>query len=206
LSYAAGRLSAADFVAPIAFEDAEGCAYLGVKLHDGGIFALESAIGGVSVFQDRIFVTQDDTLLPEGARQNVVGRINLKGRDKCELSMDRNRIFWSSESKTAVRRLILLALADIANQVMGRVLRQEGSDHIRTSIRNHLAIFFDFSEVDDAVHDRLCEPLQKVIDKRFRDFVRVHFAHTGSAAGVPAADGYGERWQQRILGTFAHKN
>jgi hypothetical protein len=49
-----------------------------------------------------------------------------------------------------------------------------------------LAIFFDFGEVDDAVHERLCQPLQKVIDKRFRDFVRVHFGRTRSKAGVPA--------------------
>jgi hypothetical protein len=36
------------------------------------------------------------------------------------------------------------------------------------------------------LHERLCQPLQKVIDKRFRDFVRVHFGHTRSKAGVPA--------------------
>jgi hypothetical protein len=69
-----------------------------------------------------------------------------------------------------------------------------------------LAIFFDFGEVDDAVHERLCQPLQKVIDKRFRDFVRVHFAHTRSKAGVPDADGYGERWQRRVLASFGPKN
>ena len=206
LSYAHRLSGEADFTAPIAFDDAEGHLYLGTKMNDGRIFSLASAMGGVSVFQDGIFVTQDETLLPEGARQNVIGRINLKGRDKCDLSMDRNRIFWDGGRKKAVRQLILLALAEIANQVLDRMLPQDGSDLHRTSVRNHLAIFFDFGEVDDAVHDRLCAPLQKVVDKRFRDFVRVHFAHTRSAASVPAADGYSERWQQRILATFAPKN
>ena len=206
LSYAPRLSGEADFTAPIAFDDAEGHLYLGVKMHAGRIFSIESAIGGVSVFQDGIFVTQDETLLPEGARQTVIGRINLKGRDKCDLSMDRNRIFWDGGRKKAVRQLILLALAEIANQVMDHVRQQGGSGHHQTSVRNHLAIFFDFGEVDDAVHDRLCEPLQKVVDKRFRDFVRVHFAHTRSAASVPAADGYSERWQQRILASFAPKN
>jgi hypothetical protein len=206
LSYAAGRMDDGDVVAPIDFADAEGYVYLGLKLHDGRIFALESASGGVSVFQDGIFVTQDDSLLPEGARQNVVGRINLKGRDKCELSMDRNRLFWTGNQKHRIRQHVRMALADVANQVMDQVHGQDTPERTRTSIINHLAIFFDFGDVDDAVHDRLCRPLQKVIDKRFRDFVRVHFAHTRSKAGVPDADGYGERWQRRVLATFAPKN
>ena len=46
------------------------------------IHALESADGGVSVFQDGIFVTQVTALLPEGARQYIVTRINLLGQDK----------------------------------------------------------------------------------------------------------------------------
>ena len=75
----------------------------------------------------------------------------------------------------------------------------------RTSFINQLAIFFDFSEVDDVVHDGLCQPLQKVVDKRFRDFVRVHFPHARSVGGIPEADGYNERWQQRILASFAPK-
>jgi hypothetical protein len=160
----------------------------------------------VSVFQDGIFVTQDEGLLPEGARQNVVGRINLKGRDKCELSMDRNRLFWTGDQRRQIRQHIRMALADATNQVMDRMHREDAPERMRTSVINHLAVFFDFGDVDDAVHERLCPPLQKVIDKRFRDFVRVHFAHTRSAAGVPDADGYGERWQRRVLASFAPKN
>ncbi len=206
LSYAAYQQGAGDFVAPVPFADAEGYVYLGAKMHDSHIFALESASGGVSVFQDGIFVTQDDTLLPEGARQNVVGRINLKGRDKSELSMDRNRIFWAGDRKQRVRQQIRLALVAVANQVMDHLEKQGTPEPTQKSVINHLAIFFDFSEVDDAVHDRLCASLQQVVDKRFRDFVRVHFAHTRSAAGVPDAAGYGEQWQRHILASFAPKN
>jgi hypothetical protein len=72
----------------------------------------------------------------------------------------------------------------------------------KSSFINHLATFFDFSEVDDAVHDGLCESLQNVVNKRFKDFVRVHFPHTRSAGGIAEADGYSERWQQRILASF----
>ena len=206
LSYAVQHSGHGDFVASVPFEDAEGYVYVAAKMHGSRMFALESATGGVSVFQDGIFVTQDDNLLPEGARQNVVGRINLRGRDKCELSMDRNRIFWAAGRKKQVRQTISLALADVANRVMEKLDRQGAPERTRRSVLNHLAIFFDFSEVDDALHDRLCDVLQQVVDKRFRDFVRVHFAHTRSAVGIPEADGYGEQWQRRILASFAPKN
>ena len=206
LSYASQHSSLGDFIAPITFEDSEGFVYLRTKVHDSRIFSLESASGGVSVFQDGIFVKQDATLLPEGARQNIVGRINLKGRDKCELSMDRNRIFWTGDRKKQMLEKILLALADVANQVLDALNKQDPADHIKTSITNHLSVFFTFSEVNDAVHDRLCSALQRIVEKKFRNFVRIHFAHTRSAAGVPDADGYGEKWQRRILASFAPKN
>ena len=206
LSYAAHRVGDADYVAPVTFADAEGYIYLGAKLHDSRIFALETASGGVSIFQDGIFVTQDDSLLPEGARHHVVGRINLKGRDACELSMDRNRIFWAGDHKKRVQRQIRLALAEVANRVMDALERQSAPLNTRNSIINQLAIFFDFGDVDDAIHDRLCKPLQQTVDKRFRDFVRVHFSHTRSTSAVPEADGYGEQWQQRVLASFLPKN
>jgi hypothetical protein len=206
MSYANQFTGLGDFVAPIAFDDSDGYLYLPTKVHDSKIFSLGSAIGGVSIFQDGIFVTQDDTLLPEGARQTIVGRINLKGRDKCELSMDRNRIFWNGDHKKLVREQILMALAEVANQVLDSVSNQEAPDHIKTSITNHLSVFFEFSEVNDAVYYHLCGPLQQLVEKRFRNFVRIHFAHTRAAVGVPGADGYGEKWQRRILASFAPKN
>jgi hypothetical protein len=76
----------------------------------------------------------------------------------------------------------------------------------RNSFINHLATFFEFSEVDDVVHDGLCQSLQNVVDKRFRDFVRIHFPHARSAGGITEADGYNEQWQQRILASFAPMN
>lgn len=206
MSYAAVQNADSDFVAPVTFDDAEGFIYLGAKMNDSRIFALETATGGVSIFQDGIFVTQDNLLLPEGARQHVVGRINLKGRDKCELSMDRNRIFWTGERKKQIRQQIRLALVDIANRLMNALDTQGASVNTRNSFINQLAIFFDFSEVDDVVYDGLCPSLRKVVDKRFRDFVRIHFPHARSVGRIPEADGYNQQWQQRILASFAPKH
>ena len=67
------------------------------------------------------------------------------------------------------------------------------------SIVNHLAIFFEFSDVDDFMFDRLAEPIRRVVEKRFRDFVRINFAHTYKKSGIAEADGYSEAWQQKVL-------
>jgi Histidine kinase-, DNA gyrase B-, and HSP90-like ATPase len=205
LSYADEKRYASDFVAPLNFESSEGYLLLGAKMNVDHIFALDTAKGGVSIFQDGIFVIQLDSLLPEGARANVVGRINLKGEDKCELSMDRNRIFWTSDQKKRIRMLIRHALVDVASQLMNAMDEQDVPLTTRNSIINHLAIFFDFSDVDDPMHKKLCPPIRKIVEKRFRDFVRIHFAHTLRREGIPEADGYNERWQQKILESYVHK-
>ena len=54
---------------------------------------------------------QIETLLPDGARQHVIGRLNLEEADKCELSMDRNRLFWTGDQKHKIRQHIRMALA-----------------------------------------------------------------------------------------------
>ena len=118
LAYDTDESAGTVFVAPLKFQESEGYVRLGAKKNGTSIFALESADGGVSVFQDGIFVTQLGSLLPEGARQNVVTRINLVGRDKCELSMDRNRIFWKPDQLQNIKRLIRHGLVDVANQLM----------------------------------------------------------------------------------------
>ena len=204
LAYETDKRTGAIFVAPLEFKESEGYVRLGAK-KNGTIYALETADGGVSVFQDGIFVTQLAALLPEGARQYVVARINLVGRDKCELSMDRNRIFWKTDQLHNIKRVIRHGLVAVANQLMSAIKVQDVSVNTLNSIVNHLAIFFDFSDVDDVMFNKLPEPIRRLVEKRFRDFVRINFAHTLKKNGIAEADGYGEGWQQRILKTF-HKN
>ena len=79
---------------------------------------------------------------------------------------------------------------------------QQIADSTRSSIVNQLAIFFDFNEVDDTAHQRLNPSIRSIVEKRFRDFIRIHFAHTNRAEGIPEADGYSRRWQQQIVNTF----
>ena len=163
---------------------------------------MESADGGVSVFQDGIFVTQVTSLLPEGARQSAVTRINLMGQDKCELSMDRNRMFWKTDQLQNIKRVIRHGLADVANQLMSAVQAHYVAVNTLNSIVNHLAIFFDFSDVDDVMYNQLSLSIRRKVEKRFRDFVRINFAHTLRKDGIVEADGYSETWQQKILNSF----
>ncbi|MGD8242909.1 MAG: ATP-binding protein, partial [Desulfobacterales bacterium] len=190
------------FVASLELPASEGYLLLQAKKQTSYIQGLEPAHGGVSIFQDGIFVTQMDTLLPEGARQHVIGRINLEGADKCELSMDRNRIFWSEAHLGRIKQAVRLALADVTNRFMAAVQAQDAPEATRTMIINQLAVFFDFNEVDDALHAVLCPPIRDRVDKRFRDFVRINFAHAIKTVTKPAADGYSEKWQQVILDGF----
>ncbi len=190
------------FVAALDLPASEGYLLLQAKKQTSYIQGLEPAHGGVSIFQDGIFVTQVETLLPEGARQHVIGRVNLEGADKCELSMDRNRIFWSEARQAEIRRAVRLALVDVVRRCVAAVQAQEAPETTRTSIINQLAIFFDFNEVDDGVYTRLPSAIRARVEKRFRDFVRIHFAHAIKAAGRPAADGYNAAWQQVVLEGF----
>jgi hypothetical protein len=202
LSYHDPKTAAIDFIAPLRFKHAQGYLLLRAQKNVDHIFSVDTAKGGVSVFQDGILVTQLDTLLPEGARQNVIGRINLLGQDKCALSMDRNRIFWTDGQLLEIKNAIRKGLADAASQFVAAVTAQNVEPKIQQSIVNNLSIFFDFNEVDDDVHQRLCAPLRKVVEKRFRDFVRIHFPHTRRNEGIPEADGYSQSWQKRIMDAF----
>ena len=205
LAYDTDERTGTVFVAPLKFLESEGYVRLGA-LHNGtNIFALAAADGGVSVFQDGIFVTQLNSLLPEGTRQYVLARINLVGQDKCELSMDRNRIFWKGDQLQNIKRLIRHGLVDVTRQLMSAITSHEVSENTLNSIVNHLAIFFDFSEVDDGMYNQLSEPVRRVVEKRFRDFVRINFSHTMRKSGIADADGYSEAWQQQVLKKFEKK-
>jgi hypothetical protein len=85
---------------------------------------------------------------------------------------------------------------------MSAVQAQDLSMNTLNSIVNHLAIFFDFSDVDDIMYNHLSEPIRRVVEKRFRDFVRINFAHTLKKNGIAEADGYSESWQQQVLKYF----
>ena len=195
-----------EFVSKLGFTDSEGYLFLKTKRNFDNLYALESAKGGISIFQDGIFVTQTASLLPEGARQNVIGRINLTGKDRCELSMDRNRVFWTEAQLQAIKRIIQMGIVDLARQVLVDTAGQTPPLTFGQSLVNHLAIFFDFNDINDEMYQKLPGPVQKIVAKRFRDFVRVHFAHTRDKNHVPDADGYGEKWQHSILTTFAQRS
>jgi len=202
LAYDTDKKGGTIFVAPLKFSESEGYVRLGAKKNGKNIYALESADGGVSVFQDGIFVTQVTSLLPEGARQSAVTRINLMGQDKCELSMDRNRMFWTPDQLQNIKRVIRHGLVDVVNQLISDLESQDVPLNTTDSIVNQLAIIFDFSDVDDVMYHQLPERIRRVVEKRFRDFVRINFAHTLKKNGIAEADGYSETWQQHVLKSF----
>jgi hypothetical protein len=89
---------------------------------------------------------------------------------------------------------------------LSAIQAQDVSVNTLNSIVNHLAIFFDFSDVDDVMYNHLSEPIRRVVEKRFRAFVRINFSHTQKKNGIAEADGYSESWQQQVLKSFAKKS
>jgi hypothetical protein len=67
----------------------------------------------------------------------------------------------------------------------GPELSKKSSVNTLNSIVNHLAIFFDFSDIDDVMYYQLSEPIRRLVEKRFRDFVRINFAHTPKKTALP---------------------
>jgi len=201
-AYERDERTGTEFVAPLDFSSSEGYLLLRGKKPADRIMALETVTGGVSFFQDGIFVTQIDTLLPDGASNYVVGRINLMGEEKCELSMDRNRLFWTDSQLTHLRSKILHGLIELVNQMLDALDAQGTASTTLQSITQILANFFDFNLIDDGMYQRLYPQIQRVVEKKFRDFIRINFAHTRNMSHVPEADGYSEKWQRNVIGSF----
>ncbi len=99
-----------------------------------------------------------------------------------------------------------MAIVDLANMLIEDSYAQDPPLIIESSLINHLAVFFDFNEINDEMYDKLAAPIRLIVAKRFRDFIRVNFAHTGDKKHVPDADGYGEKWQQDILAAFTKRS
>jgi len=93
-------------------------------------------------------------------------------------------------------------LVDVVNGLVEKILTQELEAATQRSFINRVSIFFDFNEFDDTMHRTLCEPVREVVEKRFRDFVRIHYAHTLRRKGISEASEYAETWQQSILDQF----
>jgi hypothetical protein len=205
LAYATDPQRGTAFAAALDFEHSQGHLLVKAVKQTDYIQGVEPAHGGIAVFQDGIFVTQLDSLLPEGARQNVIGRINLLGPERCELSMDRNRIFWKKHQLDDVKRRIHHALVSLVDQFVAALDAQEIPETLRTAIINQLSIFFDINALDDAMVEVLPAPIKAVIEKRFRDFIRIHYRHTRPADGIPGGDEYGQRWQRTIMESFRRR-
>ena len=110
-----------------------------------------------------------------------------------------------SQQLLNIKKTIRMGLADAANRFFAAVDGQGDEPATRQSIINNLSIFFDFNEVDDLLYQRLCKPIRKVVEKQFRNFVRIHFSHTLRTSGLSEADGYGQKWQQCIIASFRQK-
>ena len=97
------------------------------------------------------------------------------------------------------KKQFLTGLVVIVNNLLKTSASQSPPENIQRNIIQKVASFFDFNDVDDDMYNQLVLPIRTKVEKRFRDFVRVNFAHTLKKNGIAEADGYSESWQQQIL-------
>jgi hypothetical protein len=191
------------FTAKLDYRRSRGFLLLRVLENSEYIYDLESSQGGVSIFQDGIFITQVDYLLPENARGYIIGRLNLVGDEKCELSMDRNRVYWGKDQLAQTKKRVLSGMVTIANRLMEALAQQPVPENAGQNLTRKLASFFDFNDVDDRVHGNLCRNLRAMVEDRFQLFVRANrYQFDLSRRKLGEGDnshGYYFNWQQCLI-------
>jgi hypothetical protein len=197
------------FTTKLDFESSQGYLLLKVEENHQYIYDMESSRGGVSIFQDGIFITQVDYLLPDSAGEHVIGRLNLVGDEKCELSMDRNRMLWKKDQMARIKKRFLMGLVLIVNRLLETMARQSAPENIKRNIIQKAASFFDFNEVDDSIYDTLNQEICTLVEDQFRRFIRInhsrydllHYSHKTDSD----THGYIHRWQQRVIDGYKEK-
>jgi hypothetical protein len=203
LNYDGGNRWGTELTAKLEFNSSEGYLLMRVIENHEYLFDLETSKGGVSFFQDGIFITQVDNLLPESAGKYVVGRLNLVGDDKCRLSMDRNRLLWGKDQFARVKKRVLYGLVTIANRLLEISNRQAPPENVHRNLIQKLGSFFDFNEVDDIIYDHLNTELRTGVEGQFRMFIRIHHSrydmlHNPTTTSLNA-HGYITNWQQAVI-------
>ena len=163
----------------------------------------------MSIFQDGIFIAQVDYLLPDSAGEYVIGRLNLIGDEKCELSMDRNRLLWKTDQKAQIKKRVLMGLVRIVNRLLETSGRQSPPENIRRNIFQKVGSFFDFNEVDDSIYDSMNRDICVLVENQFRRFIRIHHSrydllHNPDSTGS-ISHGYIHRWQRRVIDGYKEK-
>jgi hypothetical protein len=192
-----------NFPARIRLPNSEGYLLLRTRGNQDTIWDLESSVGGLSIFQDGIFVTQVEYLLPEKARRYVVGRINLIGADKCTLSMDRNRIFWPEEQLRRFRYAVLHGIAVSAGHLLNVLEKQDDPSGSRRKVIQKIADFFDITDMDDALFDAFHEQIREILRHRFHAFVRISISRVdlvgADFVSITESHGFHYRWQKTVI-------
>jgi hypothetical protein len=197
------------FTAKLNYHSSKGYLLLRVVENTEYIYDLEASQGGISIFQDGIFITQVDYLLPESARNYIVGRLNLVGEEKCELSMDRNRIYWDKDQLALTKKRVLAGLITIANRLMESVDQKPTPENVVQNLSRKLATFFDFNDLDDTLYAHFHQRIRSEVDHNFQLFVRANrYQFNLSRSKSSQADdshGYIHDWQQRFINDLKKK-
>ncbi|MCF8108537.1 MAG: ATP-binding protein [Desulfohalobiaceae bacterium] len=190
------------FSASLPIAPSQGYLQVRTRGTDDRTYGLNKASGGMSIFQDGIFVTQIEQLLPPKARGYVVGRINLLGRHRCELSMDRNRIFWPQDQLRFFRQAVLQGIARATARMLQEMEQQSAAREVRRQMEHTVTSFFDVSTTDDSLFKILHPEIQKLLRQSFRSLLRTSLSKADSpgrdVSDLAAEHGFQYQWQKDV--------
>lgn len=198
-----------NFTAALAISPSRGYLLIRTRGSDDRIFGLDSASGGISIFQNGIFITQTDVLLPARARGYVVGRLDLMGNHICELSMDRSRLFWPQQLLRFLRHAVLKGIADATAKMMKTIDCHHISPLVRHKMEMTVADFFEPTDVDDTLFEALDPGIQNTLRQHFRSFLRTSISKADmpdqDLSAIAAAHGYQSQWQKSVIAAMVRQ-
>lgn len=133
----------------------------------------------------------------------MVGRINLIERHMCDLSMDRNRIFWPKERWPFFRYAVLKGIAAAVGQIFEAVEHLSITPDIRRQLEHTVASFFELPTIDDVLFEALHPDIRQILRLRFRSMLRASISKTDSPgqglSTIAAEHGFRYLWQKAVI-------
>ncbi len=199
--------SAHNFSAPLEIAPSRGWVLIRTRGDDERSIALDTSSGGLSIYQNGIFIDQSDDLLPAKARKFVTGRLDLTGEHVCELSMDRHRIFWPQKQLRYFRQAVLAAIAQAGGRLLNAASPHELLPPSRQRLEQTLASFFDITTMDDVLFQALPQGVRDLLRKQLRALLRTSLSKSDSPGrdllDIAEAQGFQHEWQQTVIKAMA---
>jgi len=120
-----------------------------------GIIGLAKIHRGVYIYQDGIFICNDETIIEEGFKNKIGVNLNLKSTERLKLGLDRNKIIWEKNQKDRLKSSILIGCIDACNIYTDEILSQKEFSEGKEQLIVEVAKFFKEIYLDDINYQKI---------------------------------------------------